>query len=380
MIPETMQGISFDGHCDTIQKMIVRELSASSFMEGNHALHVDLVKATAGNLCGAFMAIQINDPAEKADDFPSAELLQRMWNKPMTKAVGKSLDLQFVARETRRCFDFVDALVQRYSGHMADKEAATGNATDGSFRLILRGADVPTTFQEGVFTALLHIEGADGLDGSFSELDYYIERGVRSIAPVWSRPNLFGSGVPIGFPGSPERGDGLTQAGKDLVRACEGRGILVDCAHMTARGFRDVAGITQKPLIVTHTAVHRLCASARNLTDSQIDAVGASGGVIGIAFFPGFLRSDGLWHTETGGIADIVRHIRYVAERIGIEHVALGSDFDGARMPDDLPHAAKLPLLCHELAAAGFHQDEIACVLHRNWFRLIRAILGDSRN
>jgi membrane dipeptidase len=188
---------------------------------------------------------------------------------------------------------------------------------------------------------------------------------------VWSRPNAFGHGVPFGFPQSPDTGPGLTEAGKALVRACNELGMLVDVSHLNEKGFWDVARISEAPLVATHSAAHALCPSSRNLTDAQLDAIAESGGVVGINFHVGFLRADGQDEAETP-ILDIVRHVDYVANRIGIEHVALGSDFDGATMPNELGDVSGLPKLIAALQAQGFGEEELAKITHENWMRIFR--------
>ena len=98
---------------------------------------------------------------------------------------------------------------------------------------------------------------------------------------MWSRPNIFGHGVPFAYPRSPDIGPGLTAAGKELVRACNRLGIMIDVSHLNERGFWDVAALTNAPIVATHACAHAVCASTRNLTDRQLDAVRESDGVVG---------------------------------------------------------------------------------------------------
>ncbi len=115
---------------------------------------------------------------------------------------------------------------------------------------------------------------------------------------------------------------------------------------------------------------HALCPSTRNLTDKQLDAIGEPGGVIGINFHVDFLREDGLLDPATP-ITRIVRHIEYVAQRIGIEHVALGPDFDGAIMPRELGDAAGMPKRIKQLRDNGYDHDALRKVTHENWVRVL---------
>jgi membrane dipeptidase len=181
---------------------------------------------------------------------------------------------------------------------------------------------------------------------------------------------VFAEGVPFRFPSSPDTGPGLTPAGRDLVRACNRLGILVDLSHLNEAGFWDVAEVSEAPLVATHSNAHALCASSRNLTDAQLDEIGKRGGVVGVNFAVTFLREDGSQVPETP-LSEIVRHIEYIADRIGIDHVAFGSDFDGAVVPDALGGLAGFPKLAAELRDAGFDDEAVAKVTHRNWQRVL---------
>jgi len=227
-------------------------------------------------------------------------------------------------------------------------------------------------FRAGVVTAIVHMEGAEPIAPDLSNLEDWYERGLRSIGLVWSRPNAFAEGVPFRFPSSPDTGPGLTDAGRELVRACNRLGIVVDLSHLNEAGFWDVAALSDKPLVATHSNAHALSPASRNLTDAQLDAVRESGGVVGVNFAVSFLREDGL-HDAATPISEIVRHVDYFAERMGIDHVAFGSDFDGALISEELGGAAGLPKLVDALRAAGYDDDAIAKITHENWLRVLRA-------
>ena len=110
----------------------------------------------------------------------------------------------------------------------------------------------------------------------------------------------------------------------------------------------------------------------RNLTDGQLDVIALSGGVVGMNYNVGFLRSDGDGEAETS-LTEIARHARYVADRIGVAHVALGSDFDGATMPGDLADVTRLPGLITALSEVGFSEDEVRAIAYGNWVRVLAA-------
>ena len=146
---------------------------------------------------------------------------------------------------------------------------------------------------------------------------------------------------------------------------------MIDLSHLNESGFWDVARLSNAPLVATHSAAYSLCPSSRNLTNEQLVTIAESDGIVGINFHKGFLREDGDFKAETS-LVEIARHIDYVVEIIGIDHVALGSDFDGAKMPEDLGDAAGLPKLITAMREHGFNDEEITKIAHGNWLRVLR--------
>jgi membrane dipeptidase len=133
-----------------------------------------------------------------------------------------------------------------------------------------------------------------------------------------------------------------------------------------------VARLGVGPLVASHSAAHALCGASRNLTDAQLDAVGESGGLVGIVFACPFLRPDFADNPDTP-IALIAQHAAYIAERIGVAHVALGSDFDGATIPSAVGDAAGMPRVLDALRAVGFSATEVEAIAWRNWRRVLAA-------
>ncbi len=317
-----------DGHNDLVARR----------WRGDEVRHVDLDAAGEADFAGGFFALFVPSPR------PGEPLPGPSYALPLPEPIPT----EEAARIAEELYDVFRAL---------PVELATG----------------PEDFRPGRVAAILHLEGAEPLAPDLSTLEPWYERGLRSLGLVWSRANAFAEGVPFRFPSSPDTGPGLTAAGRELVRACNGLGILVDLSHLNEAGFWDVARLSSAPLVATHSSAHALCPSTRNLTDAQLDAVGASGGVVGINFAVSFLREDGR-PDEATPLEQIVRHVEYVAGRIGIDHVAFGSDFDGAAVPQELGGIAGLPKLVAALRAAGFGDEAVAKVTHRNWLR----VLGDT--
>src|SRR5207247_6991684 len=126
--------------------------------------------------------------------------------------------------------------------------------------------------------------------------------------------------------------------------------------------------VTTAPLVATHSNAHALSATPRNLLDAQLDAIRDSDGIVGVNFAVGFTRSDGRPNEDTP-LDELARHFAYLAERMGVAHVAFGSDFDGTRVPRELGDAAGLPRLVDALRRAGFAEADLAKNAHENWLR-----------
>ncbi|HVW46644.1 MAG TPA: membrane dipeptidase, partial [Solirubrobacterales bacterium] len=298
--------IVFDGHNDSLTRA-----DHARFAGGREDGHLDLPRMAEAGMRGGIFAVFIRNP-ETADYRP------RESKRPGGAGPAPELGREYAA-----------AAATSAAGRLLALERA------GEMRVARTIADVDAAAAGGPPVAVLHLEGAEPIDPDLESLDLWYAAGLRSVGPVWSRPNAFGNGVRFRYPSTPDIGPGLTDAGRRLVRRCAELGIVLDLAHMNEAGFWDVAEIGAAPLVVSHAGAHAICPNSRNLTDAQIDAVGQTGGLVGIVFAPAFLRPDGKNQTDTP-IDLIPRHARHIADRIGVDHVALGSDFDGTEVPDAL--------------------------------------------
>ncbi len=240
----------------------------------------------------------------------------------------------------------------------------------GRFRVVRDAAALQHCIEQGVLAAVLHIEGAEAIDPELTALEVFYQAGLRSLGPVWSRPNSFGHGVPFRFPSSPDTGPGLTEHGRALVRACNQLGIVIDLSHITAQGFWDVARLSQAPLVATHSNAHAICPVSRNLTDAQLHAIRETDGMVGLNFAVCFLREDGENSANTP-LATLVRHLDHLIEQAGEDRVGLGSDFDGATVPQEIGDVAGLPRLIEALRQHGYDQPLIEKICWRNWLRVL---------
>ena len=222
---------------------------------------------------------------------------------------------------------------------------------------------------------VVHIEGAEAIDGDLTFLEVLYAAGLRSLGPVWSRTNIFGHGVPFHFPSSPDIGDGLTGAGERLVQTCNEMKILVDLSHITEKGFWDVARLSKAPLVATHSNAHALCPSPRNLTDKQLAAIRETQGMVGLNFGTCFLRPDGNMRPDTD-IDLMVRQLDYLIEKLGEDHVGLGSDFDGAVVPEKIGSAAGLPVLMEASRDEGYSESLLTKLGSGNWLDLLERTIG----
>jgi membrane dipeptidase len=337
--------VVFDGHNDTLLDLYTSDNGhGRSFFVAATDGHLDLPRARKGNFGGGFFAVFV--PPEK---------------KPKRKSEKK------VKRDTPYLPSPIEAsYAQTFTKGMVDLLFQLESESQGELEVVRDSQTLSRCLKSGVLAPVLHFEGAEAIEPDLSNLQGYYDLGLRSIGLTWSRPNDFANGVPFAFPMSPDTGPGLTAVGSELVKACNQLGILIDLSHLNEKGFWDVVKLTDAPLVATHSGVHSLCPTTRNLTDSQLDAIGESGGIVGVNFNVGFLRPDGKSDPDTP-LSLIARHAQYIAERIGIEHVALGSDFDGAKMPETLGDVTGLPRLIDALAEAGFDDESLRKIAHKNW-------------
>jgi membrane dipeptidase len=345
----------FDGHNDVLLAVYgSNRQDGRSFFERGTSGHLDLPRAREGGFAGGFFAVYVTpDPATRrpvlrTPEGPAAD----PWTV-LPPAVEHAFALRMAMSLTATLFRL-------------EEESA------GELRVVRDVSQLRGCLQTGTIAAILHFEGAEAIDPQLNTLEVLYRAGLRSIGLVWSRPNAFAEGVPFRFPSTPDTGPGLTDAGKDLVRACNRMGILVDLSHLNERGFWDVAEISTAPLVATHSNAHAITPTTRNLLDAQLDAIKASGGIVGVNFAVSFSREDGANEADTP-LDALARHFSYLAERMGVDHVAFGSDFDGTTVPTELGDAAGLPRLVEALRRAGFSDTDLRKLGTENWVRVLEA-------
>jgi len=326
----------FDGHNDMLYQLWTRgDQKGQLFIDtaSDNPLCISYQRARDGGLAGGLFAIFV--PAKRTQEGFCV--------------LSQPEALQY----TRDMLAIADYLADSYP----DKFVICQNADD-----------INRAEQKGALAAVLHIEGAEAIGPSLDALYEMAERGVRSIGPLWSRPNIFGQGVPFSYPGSPDQGSSLTTHGKALVKACDEMRIMLDVSHLNEAGFWDIANLSDQPLIASHSNAHALCPSPRNLTDAQLDAIAERGGLVGVCFATAYLRTDGARLPDTK-IDLILRQFDYLISKLGEDHVGFGSDFDGAVLPASLATPAALPALRAAMQAYGFGEALITKLSWDNWLR-----------
>lgn len=350
--------VIFDGHNDTVLSLAA---TGRSFLERSDEGHIDLPRAREGGLGGGFFAVFIRDPEvpiDSADPDTSAK-----------EAINRYSDAS--SRPPMMDTDYALAEAMRLAARLfrVERDAA------GDVKIVRTAGELQHCLDSGTFAMLLHFEGAEPLDPNGDNLEVFYQAGFRSLGLTWSRKNLFTEGVPFAFPSTPDLGDGLTEDGRNLVRQCNALGVMIDLSHITEKGFWDVQRITTKPLVATHSNAHVISESPRNLTDKQLAAVKESNGVVGLNFHVGFLRPDGKSDADTP-LSVMADHIEHLVQQLGIDGVALGSDYDGATMPAELKDAAGLPKLMAVLSDRGYDHEALTKIAHGNWVRVLRDTWG----
>jgi membrane dipeptidase len=342
----------FDGHNDLLLRLLLDPARRETiFLTGEGKGHLDLPRMKSAGFAGGFFAIYL--PSPTAHDDPDYQALMR--NPPF------SLPLPDLIPFTAGISPAVTL-----AGHLLWME----RASDGALKVCRTAAEVRACLAAGTIAAIMHMEGAEAIDESLDALYLFHAVGLRSLGPVWSRPTVFGHGVPFAFPSDPDTGPGLTEAGKRLVKECNRLRIMLDLSHMNEAGFNDIARLSDAPLVATHSNAHALCPSSRNLTDRQLDAIRDSGGMVGLNFSVSFLRPDGRQVAETGW-DPILRQMDYLLERLGEDHLGFGSDFDGCTTPDVIGDVSGLPRLVQALSDHGYDQPLLEKLAHGNWLSLL---------
>jgi len=318
-----------DAHCDALLAVVGKsqihgDLGRRNFLIRNEKSHIDLPKLLEGGVICQFMALFTGN-----DDLPEA---------------------------------------YAYTSNMIDELDAIVDASGGAFFPILKGSDLDKAIPGQKVGALLSIEGAEALEGRLDALDEFYERGVRALGVSWSRRNPFARGVSV------EGTDGLTDLGVELVAKMEAKPMIVDVSHLSDQAFDDLALVSKRPFIASHSNSRALNNHPRNLTDAQIRRIADSGGAIGVVFVPNFVALP-----PTKPYLDhLLDHIDAIVKAGGIDSVAIGSDFDGYRGVEGhvIADTSEFHFVVEALQRQGYDSTSVDKILWKNWDRVIREIKG----
>ncbi len=337
-----------DGHNDALMYFSPpNNAPVSSFFERVAGRQLDLPRAREGGFSAGFFAVFISEE----------EAMKMVHNfDPSVEYVLPALE-----------FDVAQKAAMQMVANLMRIEAVS----DGQVKIVRTVADLENCLRDDVLGAVLHFEGAEPIDSHLDALEVYYQAGLRSLGLVWSRPTIFAEGVPFKFPHSPDTGPGLTDVGKELVRACNRLGIMVDLSHLNEKGFWDVAKISDAPLVATHSNAHALCPLPRNLTDKQLAAIKESDGMVGVNLVTMLLREDARDDSNTP-LETVVRHVDYLVEHLGVDRVGIGADYGDAPFPKELPDVSAYPVLISALEQAGYDDDALRKITHENWLRVLR--------
>ncbi|MBI9045895.1 MAG: dipeptidase [Anaerolineaceae bacterium] len=325
--------IVVDGHCDTLMKIENGSLdfgkgpieNSKNLNLGSNVSHIDLPRLKAGGVTTQVMACFVEKKFLPAD-------------------------------ATNQALRMIDGLYRVLDKH------------DSSFKLVKTAKEIEVVKEKGINSAMLALEGAESLEGELAILRMFYQLGLRQVGLTWNWRNQAADGL-----GEARTGGGLTEFGVDMVKEANRLGIILDIAHLAPAGIRDILEISEQPIVDSHCGARGLTDHVRNLDDNQLEAVAKSGGVVCVTFVKDFINSD----SEKASIEDVFKHIDYMVKKIGVDHVGIGSDFDG--VPGYLPgleDASKMSDLTAGLLERGYSEKDVASIMGGNYLRVIKTVCG----
>lgn len=310
---------TIDMHCDTILKMMKDKENLGLY---ENDFSIDIQKLKKGNSLAQFFA---------------------MW-----------VDLKKEANPLERCLEMIDKFYLEIERNSADISLARNYD------------DIIRNHKEGKLSAVLTIEEGGTIKGQIHNLRNFYRMGVRAITLTWNRVNE------IGYPNMEIewRDKGLTTFGEEAVHEMNRLGMLIDVSHLSDKGFYDVARLSSKPFIASHSNSRSMKEHFRNLTDEMIKVLSDKGGAMGICF-----ERDFLGESENAQIEDMIRHIKHIKNIGGIDVIAIGSDYDGSHPNCEIKNMGEIEKLASALKDHKFSEDEIEKIFHKNALRVIKDVM-----
>ena len=335
------------------EALTIADLHADSLLWGRNLLersdygHVDIPRLLQGNV-----ALQVFSSVTKTPVCPKQQGNRYFLDSVLLLAILQRWPI-------RTWFSLAErSIYQAQQLHALEEEAPD------TFKIIktqqdLRDFLAQTATDRSRTAGLLGIEGAQAFEGNIDNIDRLYEVGFRIIG----LSHFFDNEVAGSAHGVSK--DGLTPFGRDAIKRMAELNMMIDLSHASPQTIDDVLQLTKRPILVSHTGVQTLCEGVRNLSDRQLQQIATAGGVIGIGFFDAAVCDDDIGAT--------VKAIRYVADRVGVDHVALGSDFDGAvQVPFDVSYMVQMT---QALLKADFTESEIQKIMGLNVVHLLQQYL-----
>jgi membrane dipeptidase len=288
---------------------------------------------------------------------------QPKWHIDYARLRKSGTDLQVCAIYTPPQYEGGEATL--FASRMIGRALAAERDGRGRVRVVRSRADL-TGLGRGATGLLVSIEGGLPLAGKLDMLDVFFAMGVRAMGLTHNPRNLLADGASV------KRARGLTAFGKDVVRRLDALGMMIDVAHLHLVGFRDLIRIARGPIVSSHTGLCRFLDRPRNLTDWQVKKIAETGGVIAIDYLTEHLTGG----PAPAGVKDVVDQMEAVADMVGVDHVALGSDFDGySSVTTGLEDVTGVPNITRELARRGWGERDVKKILGGNFLRVLRKVL-----
>ena len=275
--------------------------------------------------------------------------------------------------------------------------------------------DITYNSRKNKMSCVIGVEGGHIIGRDISKLEALHDRGMRYLGLTWNNSNhIASSAKDETFNRNSLLNIGLSNFGSEVIQKCNDLGVIIDVSHAGEQAFWDVVDQSQEPIIASHSSVYALCPHYRNLKDDQIKAIAKTGGAVFINFYPGYIDStfqqkaeiinmkyeveldilaekydplsNQYWFEEmkllkhekariTPSINDVIKHISYIVDLVGVDYVGIGSDYDGVEiMPTGLENVSKLPFLTKKLIEHGYTIREVRKILGGNFKRIFKEV------
>ena len=237
---------------------------------------------------------------------------------------------------------------------------------DSSIGLQVNPDSVESLHQRKKMAGLVVVEGGHCIEDNLDKLRDFYQSGARIMTITWNNSTSWA----VSAQDARAATVGLSDFGKQVIRTMDSLGMIIDVSHVGRKTVEDILATSTNPIIASHSGAYTLRNHYRNLTDSQIQAIAQRGGVIGVVFYPPFLVTSG-----TATLQNVLQHIDYIKNLVGVDYVALGSDFDGIEVtPTGLEDVTRFPAITEALLQRGYSRDDVRKILGENFMRVFRAV------